>query len=57
MDEITVNISLDKLIQLALIEERQRIRKFYLDSLGKPTADIMDSYTPEESNILKIIKG
>lgn len=56
MEEIEVKISLTKVLELALAEERNKIRKFYLDTLGKPTADIMDTYVPTESEILKLIK-
>lgn len=56
MEEIEVKISLSKILELALVEERNKIRKFYLDTLGKPTADIMDTYVATESEILKLIR-
>ena len=48
-----VKIPLIKIIELVIVEERHKIRKHYLDSLGKPTADVMDSYIIEDCEILK----
>jgi hypothetical protein len=36
-------------------EELGNIRKFYLDKLGKATADQLDSYVQSESEIMKLL--
>ena len=54
MEEEYMKISFNKVIELILQEERQKIRTFYLNKLGKQTADMMDSYTPTESETLKL---
>jgi len=51
-----VKVSFDKILELALQEERMKIKKHYLDVLGKPTADIMDTYVCTESEVMKLIK-
>jgi len=55
-EEQYYKISVPKVVELVLQEERDKIRKFYMDKLGKATADQMDSYLPTESNILKLFK-
>jgi len=50
-----MKISFTKVIDLVLNEERMKIRKFYYDTLGKATADIMDSYVCTESEIMKLL--
>jgi len=54
MEENFFKISFDKVMEMILIEERQKIHKFILDTLGKATADIFDTYTPTESATLKL---
>ncbi len=54
MEEEYMRIPVMKVIELALNEERQKIRRFYLDTLGKATADVMDTYKPTDSDILKL---
>lgn len=56
MEDKVFELSFNKVLDLLLKEERANIRKFYLDTLGKPTADMMDTYEPTESEILKILK-
>jgi len=55
MEEEYMKISFTKVIDLVLNEERMKIRKFYYDTLGKATADIMDSYVCTESEIMKLL--
>ncbi|MGV8961897.1 MAG: hypothetical protein ACOH2V_00770 [Candidatus Saccharimonadaceae bacterium] len=55
MEEVVMQISLSKAIELIRMEERQNIRKFFMDILGKPTADMLDSYVPGESEIAKLL--
>jgi hypothetical protein len=55
MEEEYMKISFTKVIDLVLNEERVKIRKFYYDTLGKATADIMDSYTPTDSQIMTLL--
>lgn len=54
MEEQYFKISYAKVMELVLQEERERIRRFYSDVLGKPTADQMDNYVPQPSEILKL---
>lgn len=54
MEDQYFQIPVKKVIELVLTEERAKIRKHYLDALGKPTADVMDSYIPTESDVLKM---
>lgn len=49
-----MKIPMSKVIEIVLNEERQKIRKFFLDKLGKPTADMMDAYIPTDSEVLKL---
>ena len=56
MEEPLYSIPASKVFELALNEERQKIRKHYLDTLGKATADIMDTYVVTESETLKLFK-
>jgi septum formation topological specificity factor MinE len=56
MTEDYVKIPLVKVIELILMEERNKIRKHYLETLGKPTSDVMDTYVIEDCEILKILK-
>jgi len=51
-----VKICVIDLVELILKEERQKIKKFYLESSGKSAADLMDSYVAEDSEIIKILK-
>jgi len=39
-------------MEMVLQEERMKIKKFYSDTLGKATADYMDTYVPTESEVL-----
>jgi len=52
MEEITLHVSLTKVIEMVLQEERMKIKKFYATSLGQQTADYMDTYVPTESEVL-----
>ena len=52
MEDITLHISLTKVIEMVLQEERMKIKKFYATQLGQPTADYMDQYVPTESEVL-----
>lgn len=56
MEELFLKISVTKVLEMALIEEREKIRKYYMEVLGKPTADFMDAYVPTESSILKMFE-
>lgn len=57
MEETYFKISASKVIELAIEEERQKIRKFFLDTLGKATADQLDSYVPTESSIINMLNS
>jgi len=54
MEEDYFRISFAKVMELVIKEERDKIRNYYLEALGKPTADCMDQYVPTESEILKL---
>ena len=54
MEENFFKISMTKVLDLLLSEERLKIRKYYLDTLGKATSDLMDSYVPTESETMKL---
>ena len=53
MEELMYTIPVSKVLELTLNEERQKIRRHFLDTLGKATADVMDSYVVTESETLK----
>lgn len=48
------SIPVSKVMELVLIEERQKIRNHFLKVLGAATADQMDSYEVTESEVLKL---
>ena len=54
MEDEYLKISLNKVIEMILTEERQKIRRFYKDKLGDATADMMDGYLITESEILNL---
>lgn len=54
MEDITLHISLAKVIDMVLQEERMKIKHFYAKTLGQPTADYMDTYTHTDSEVLKM---
>lgn len=56
MEDGYVKICIYDFIDLILKEERSKVREFYMGTLGKATADVMDSYTPVESSMMKLIK-
>jgi len=56
MEEPMFSIPVSKVIELVLIDERSKIKKFLLDTYGKTTADTMDTYVPMESEIFKLFK-
>lgn len=39
---------------MCITEERARIREHYSNTLGKQTADYMDTYVPVPSEVLKL---
>ena len=41
-------------MDLVLMEERARIKAFYATTLNQATADLLDTYTPAESEVLKM---
>lgn len=56
MEEPMYSISVSKVLELVLNEERQKIRKFLHDTYGKVTGDCMDTYVPTPSTILELFK-
>lgn len=54
MEDEYFKISFNKVLEMALNEERAKIRRFYKDKLGDPQADLMDVYPVTESEILKL---
>ena len=56
MEEPMFSIPVSKVIELVLLDERSKIKKFLLDTYGKTTADTMDTYVPMESEIFKLFK-
>jgi len=54
MEEEYFKISMEKVFELRSSEIIQDIRRFYLDKLGKATADMLDAYEPKPSEILKL---
>lgn len=57
MEEITIKISLSKLIELALAEQRLGIKKHLISTLGQPAGDILDKYQYTGESILTVIKS
>ena len=55
MDEEYMKISFSKVVEMVRKEEREAIRKFFLDILGKATSDQLDSYVPADSEIMKLL--
>jgi hypothetical protein len=55
MEEEYFKISMSKVVEMIQAEELSKIRKFYLDKLGKATADILDSYIPTQSEVVKLL--
>lgn len=54
MEDMHFKIHITKVIDMCITEERGKIRKHYSDTLGKQTADYMDSYQPSQSDVLKL---
>lgn len=54
MEDEYLKIPMTKVIGMILQEERNKIRRFYKEKLGDPTADLMDAYVETESEILKL---
>ena len=57
MKEITLNLSLDKILELVLAEQRAGIKKHLIATVGQPGADLVDSYVPDPSGILSVLKS
>lgn len=57
MEEMFVQISVSKIIDMALTERTEQIRKFYMDNLGKPTSDLLDTFVAPPSKILSFIQA
>ena len=57
MEEMFVQISMSKIIDIILHERDEQIRKHYMDTLGKSTADLMDSFVAPPSHILSFLKA
>ena len=57
MEEMFVQISVSKIMDMALHERNEQIRKYYMDALGKPTADLMDTFVAPTSQILSFLKS
>lgn len=47
-------VSLKKVMDLVLAEERAKVRNFYATTVSQATGDLMDGYTPTDSEILKM---
>lgn len=56
MEDEYMKISFSKVVEMVRREEREAIRKFYLDKLGKATSDLLDSYIPTDSEIMKLLE-
>jgi hypothetical protein len=57
MKDVTLNISVDKIIELVLAEQKADIKKHLLTTVGQPGADLVDSYVPNPSGILSVLKS
>jgi len=57
MGDITLKISLDKILELALAEQKADIKAYYNSTLGNQTADMLDQFTPKASSILEVLKS
>jgi len=57
MDDIKITVSLEKIIELALSEQRFAIKKYLTGILGQPAGDLIDKYTPAETSILDTFKS
>lgn len=57
MEDITIKISLSKLIDLVVEEQRLGIKKYLISTLGQSAGDMLDKYQSTESTILDTIKG
>jgi len=54
MEEPVYSIPVSKVMELVLMEERQKIRNYFQKILGEATAAQMDSYVPSESDVLQL---
>lgn len=54
MEEPVYSIPVSKVMELVLMEERQKIRSHFQKILGDATASQMDSYVPSDSEVLKL---
>ena len=54
MEDEYLKIPINKVIDRIRGEERQNIKNWLLEKVGKPTADLMDMYVPKESEIFKL---
>lgn len=57
MDDIKITISLNKIIELALSEQRFAIKKYLTEILGQPAGDLLDKYEPSGGSILDAFKS
>ena len=57
MEEIVLKLSLSKVIELILNEQRADIKKFYTNTVGQSAGDILDTYVPSDSPILNTLKA
>lgn len=55
MKDITLNLSLDKIIALVLAEQKAGIKKHLVNTVGQQGADLVDGYVPDANGILSVL--
>ena len=55
MNEITLKLSISKIVDIALAEQKAGIKKHLMATVGQPGSDLIDSYVPAESGILQML--
>lgn len=56
MEDIKITISLNKIVEIALQEQKFAIKKYLTGILGQPAGDLIDKFTPTEGSILDTLK-
>jgi len=57
MKDINISLSLEKIIDLVLAEQKAGIKKHLVNTVGQPGADLVDQYVPDPNGILSVIRS
>jgi len=57
MEEIVIKLSLSKVIDLILAEQRADIKKYYTTAISPDAGNILDAYVPSELPIASTLKA